>query len=341
MDSNSGKERFFRALRGEELDRTPVFPLLMHLAANRAGITYREFARNGRSLAEAQLAMLDRYPLDAITACSDAFRVSADLGGEMVYPENSPPHLARPLVVTEQDISALKRPDADRGRMRDRSDAIRIMAESAGDRAAVLGWVDMPYAEASSVTGVADFMMMAVTDPDSAHRLLRFLTDIVIDFALAQVEAGADMIGAGDAATSLVSPAMYREFALPYEQQVIEAVHAAGKTVKLHICGNTENHLPFLPESGADLFNVDHMVSFTHARDTYTGVGKSFKGNLDPVEDMLNSTPEACEAKAHELIRLASTPYYMLSAGCEIPSAIDDAVFSAFCHAPQTYLKPS
>ena len=52
----------------------------------------------------------------------------------------------------------------------------------------MLGWVDMPFAEACSLCGVQAFMMMIVDAPEAAHRLLAHLTKIVIDFALAQVE---------------------------------------------------------------------------------------------------------------------------------------------------------
>ena len=100
------RERFMAALRGEKTDRVPVFPLLMFLAIDRAGITYREYATNGRALAEAQLLVQERFDLDAITACSDAFRVSGDLapvlGGEMVYPEDKPPYLRNPLIPQPQ-----------------------------------------------------------------------------------------------------------------------------------------------------------------------------------------------------------------------------------------------
>lgn len=76
----------------------------MFFAADRAGITYREFATNGRAMAEAQLQAQERFDLDAITACSDAFRTSADLGGEMVYPESKPPHLEKLLITLITDI---------------------------------------------------------------------------------------------------------------------------------------------------------------------------------------------------------------------------------------------
>ncbi|MHB1455440.1 MAG: uroporphyrinogen decarboxylase family protein [Armatimonadota bacterium] len=333
----NSKERFHNALFGEPVDRVPVFPLLMFLAARHAGISYREFAASGSSLAEAQLLMREKFPLDAITACSDAFRLAADLGGDVAYPEEGTPHLIRPLITDESTFRSLVRPDPLKGRMRDRVDGVRMMAESAGSECAVLGWVEMPYAEASALTGVADFMLLALEKPELAHEILRWITDIEIDFALAQIDAGADMIGAGDAAASLISPAMYSEFALPYEQMVADTIHNAGKPVKLHICGNTRNHLPFMAQCGADLYNVDHMVPFIEARDVYLNVGACFKGNMDPVTDILDSTPEQCEHRAHELICLAEGSRYMLSAGCEIPKDTPDEVFAAFCNAPQTY----
>ncbi len=333
----NSRERFLAAVHGLPVDRTPVFPLLMHFAAERARMTYRQYATDGRALARAQLGAQERFGLDAVTACSDAFRVSADLGGDMTYPVDRPPHLARPLLTQPAGIPRLGRPDPlERGsRMADRVGAVREMAASASGRVAVLGWVDMPFAEACSLWGVQAFLTLIVDAPDAAHRLLAHLTKIVIDFALAQVEAGADMIGAGDAAASLISPAMYRQFALPYEQRVCQAVHEAGSLLKLHICGNTTKLLHDMAHAGADLYNVDHLVPLEQAREVYAAHGMCFKGNLDPVGQIMQATPEACRASARSAVAegTAGGARFMLSAGCEIPAATPDEVFEAFCGA--------
>ncbi len=163
------------------------------------------------------------------------------------------------------------------------------------------------------------------------------MTGIVVDFALMQVEAGAPMVGAGDAAASLISARMYREFALPYEQRICTAVHAAGGMVKLHICGKTNHLLNDMLQTDADLFNVDHLVDFVFARDVFHQAGKCFKGNLNPVADMLQATPEGCERAALERLRLAKGRRYMLSAGCEVPVGVTDDVFHAFCQAAQKF----
>ena len=305
------------------------------------GISYREFASNGHALAEAQHRVAESFDIDAVTVCSDAFRVSADLGGEIVFPESAPPHLVRPLVRSREDIRSLRRidPTESGSRTADRVLGAQELVKSAGGEQLVLGWVDMPFAEACSVCGVTEFLMMTVDEPKPAHELLDILTGIVIDFSLAQLEAGAPMIGAGDAAASLISPAAYREFALPYERRACRAIHDHRGLMKLHICGNTSNLLGDMATVGADLINIDHVVDLAAARETIGKRGTCIKGNLDPVADLLQSTPEACSAKAVRCIETCAGIPYMLSPGCEVPAAVSDEVFEAFCRAPRLLLE--
>ena len=333
----NSKERCLAAIKGQPVDRVPAFPLLMFFAQDRLGVTYRQFATDGRVTADAQLKARQTFGFDAITACTDAFRLTADLGAEMVYPEDGPPYSAGPLVRTEQDLRDLRRPDPAAGRMADRSLAVSQMASAVGDDCLVLGWIDMPFAEACNICHLSDFMMMMYDAPTLAHQVLEFLTDIVIDFALAQLAGGAHMLGAGDAAASLISAEFYREFALPYEQRLCAAIRDAGGMTKLHICGNTTNLLGEMARSGAELYNLDHMVDFTLARDVYDAAGVCFKGNIDPVADMLQATPEQCQARSLHCLDLARESRYMLSPGCEVPAATGDEVLAAFCQAPRLF----
>jgi len=333
----NSKERCLSVLRGEKPDFIPVFPLLMFFSQKRSGVNYKTFATNGHALAEAQLQIRDKFSVDAITACSDAFRITADLGAEMMHPDDSPPYAVTPLIKTEGDLNRLRKPDCSnlKTRMYDRVIAVREMVKSAGEECLVAGWVDMPFAEACSVCGITEFMTMIVDNPEMAHKILLFLTDIVIDFSLIQLQAGAPIIGAGDAAASLISSGLYEEFVLPYEQKVCAAVHTNSGLVKLHICGNTAHLMKKMTACGADLFNVDHMVDLAEAKNVYTAKNLAFKGNLNPVNDFLHSTPEKCEQKTMECMKKTEGSRYMLSAGCEIPADTSDEVFSAFCNSPR------
>jgi MtaA/CmuA family methyltransferase len=333
------RQRFMAALGGEPLDRVPVFPLLMFLAADRAGLTYRQYATDGRALADAQLLVQERFDLDAVTVCSDAFRVPADLGGDMAYPEDQTPYLRQPLITAGIDLHKMGRPDptAKGSRMADRVLAVSELARTVAGQVPVVGWVEMPFAEACSLCGLTEFMLLLVDNPARAHEVLTFAAAINVDLALAQLQAGADMIGAGDAAASLISKAMYAEFALPYEQQVCQAIHKVGGLVKLHVCGNTTHLLPQMATCEADLFNVDHLVPLDKARDAYAAQGKCYKGNLDPVSQLMQVSPERCQELAHGCLAQAKGTCYVLSAGCEIPAATPDEVLHALCNAPRTF----
>ena len=337
----NSKERAIAAIKGDPVDRVPVFPLLMFFAQHRLGITYREFAANGRALADAQLNVQKKFNLDVITACSDAFRISADLGAEMVYPEDKPPFAASRLIQSESDFKKLGHPDPlNKGsRMADRIFGVKCMVDAIGHECLVLGWVDMPFAEACSLCGVTEFMLLLVDNPELAHAILRFLAGIVIEFGMAQLRAGAPMIGAGDAAASLIAPDQYREFALPYEQKVVDAIHTNGGLIKLHICGNTTHLLQDMIRSGADLFNVDHLVDFQTACRVYGEAHRCFKGNLDPVDDLMRGTPGECRSKCFARLQAAKGLRYMLSAGCEVPAETSGEVFRAFCETPQEFAR--
>ena len=51
--------------------------------------------------------------------------------------------------------------------------------------------------------------------------------------------AGVDIVGVGDAAASLVGPAIYEQYVWPIEKRLVDGIHELGATVRLHICGNT------------------------------------------------------------------------------------------------------
>ena len=334
-DKMNGLERCAAVLKGETPDRVPFFPILMFFASDRAGIRYREYATDHEALVSAQLHMFENYRVDAVTVCSDAFRLCADLGGDMVFPENQTPYCANPIVKNESDLAALKRPDPERkgSRMYDRIAAAEKISRAIGERAMVFGWVEMPFAEACNLCGVANFMLMLTDAPELAHGILEFITDIEIEFARAQLAAGAHAIGCGDAAASMISIPHFREFALPYERRVTEAIRASGGYSKLHMCGNSSHILDDLATNGADMFNVDHMVDLKRAAEAYSKRGAAFKGNVNPVTDLMSATPEHARKAAASCVEISRGRRFMLGAGCEIPAATPDEVFFAFSQA--------
>jgi MtaA/CmuA family methyltransferase len=149
------------------------------------------------------------------------------------------------------------------------------------------------------------------------REFLEIIVEVEIAFARAQIEAGADIIGLGDAIASQVSPKMYAEFALPYEQRIFKAVHEAGALARLHICGNTSRIVPQMVDSGADIIDLDWMVDIKSAAECY-GEYPVICGNFDPVRIMLQGSPEEVYQATQYCLKNGG-PRLISAAGCEIP----------------------
>ena len=125
---------------------------------------------------------------------------------------------------------------------------------------------------------------------------------------------------------------MYERFALPYQQRIVDAIHAKGALARLHICGRTTHLLPQMARSGADIIDVDSMVPFDVAVETLESA--LVCGNINPVTVMMQGTPEQVYAATLEC-RIKGGPRFVGMAGCEIP----DATPAANLHAQNEALR--
>jgi MtaA/CmuA family methyltransferase len=300
--------------------RPPVMPLTMMFAADFINVPYRQYAADFNTLAEGQLRTAEQFGFDHVSAISDPAREAADCGAAIHYFENQPPAIdeARALLKDKTALTSLKRPDPlGGGRMTDRVSAVDLLRKKAGNDFAVEGWVEGPCAEAADLRGINRLMMDFFDDETFVRDLLAFTADLAIDFAAAQVKAGADLIGIGDAACSLVGPSIYEDFVLAEEKRLVDAIHALGAKTRLHICGNTSALCKNIRSLNVGMVDLDSMVDIAAAR-ADLGSDMAILGNMDPVAVLRNGTPEKITEKL-TACRAAAGERYIVGAGCEIP----------------------
>ena len=326
-------ERMMNRLAGKPVDRPPNMNIVMLFAAKETGNHYGEVIRNGRLLAEGMLRCYERYHLDVLWTISDSVREPGDVGAEVVVPEKGVPYCPVPFIRDAEDFARLKLIQPWEGpAMSDRIESVRVLKEAAKGEAPVVGWVEGAFAAACNFMDVQPFMMFMLEEPEAARDLLDYCYELELRFALAQVAEGAEIIGIGDAAASLIGPALYEEYAFDYEKRMIDAIHAAGAKVKLHVCGNINASMDRMVENGTDILDIDHMVDFARAARLMKGRG-CVCGNFNPVTVALFGTPEDVR---RESLRCANTAENtIVAAGCEIPLATDPAnllaVYEALC----------
>ena len=312
-------ERFRNRLRGEAVDRPPNFDIVMAFAVHYLGQTLSRYYRDYRVLAEANLAVIEAFGLDIAQTISDPYREAADWGLEIEYPEDGLLLRKRPLISDPSDLARLRPPDPRSSRrMSDRLEAIRYLRGRLGGEVPIMGWVEGALAEANVLRGDTALMTDLYDQPEWVAELLDLCAGVEIEFARAQVEAGADIIGLGDAIASQVSPRMYQEFALPHEKRIFEAVHEMGAVARLHICGNTTRLLPLMSETGAEIVDLDWMVDLHAATTCFGNDGPAICGNFDPVAVMLRGNPALVRESAVRCVRDGGKRSFS-AAGCEIP----------------------
>jgi MtaA/CmuA family methyltransferase len=334
----TGKERVLAALAGAQTDHLPLMPITMMFAADTAGIRYRDYVTDHTRLVEGQLRTAEEYDLDYVSAISDPAREAADLGATVQFFDDQPPAIveSHALLAEKGGLRTLKLPDlSSPGRMRDRVEGIALLSKRAGHDKIVEGWIEGPCAMAADLRGLNTLMLDFYDDPDFVEDLFAFVVAMEIAFARAQVQAGATLIGIGDAAASLIGPRFYERFVFQRECELVREVHGMGCLARLHICGNTRKILRWMGRTGSDIVDLDFLSPVDEGR-AAMGPEQMLLGNIDPVRVLRDGSPKAVEAAVEECHRQAGSRF-IVGAGCEIPRGTPRENVLAMTHYAQTH----
>ena len=315
----NGRERVLAMLEGRAADCLPAMPITMMFAVDQIGKKYYEYATDYRVLVEAQIRTAETFDFDHVSAIAET-REAPDCGAVVEYFEDQPPSIveSHALLADKTTLARLKVPDPQDGpRMLDRIRGIELLKERVGGEKAVEGWIEGPCGASADLRGINTLMLDFFDDPAFIRDLFRYTLEVGLRFARAQVEAGADIIGVGDPAASLVGPKIYEEFVWPYEKKLVEGLHALGARVRLHICGNTRRILDGMGRLGCDVVDLDSAAPVGEAR-AAMGPEQVLLGNLDPVRELRDGTPESVYAAVAECHRQGRSRF-IVGAGCEVP----------------------
>ena len=312
-------ERVYKRLKGEPVDKIPNLNIIMTFAAKYIDVPYSKYVTDYKYLVEGNIKCCEEFDIDMVSAISDPCREGHDMGAEINIPYNGVPSFKGSLIDDYSKLNDLKVIEPSKGkRMNDRLKSIELFKKEVGGTYPILGWVEGAFAEACDLRGMNETMLDIYENTNELLELLDICTEQAILFAEEQIRAGADFIGIGDAAASLIGPSNYRKFALPYEKRIIKAIHDLDAQVKLHICGNINTLLEILPETNAEIIDLDWMVDFEKAVKVFKGKA-SANGNFDPVGILMQGTPQKVTESVKECIDKGDETTF-IAAGCEVPA---------------------
>jgi uroporphyrinogen decarboxylase len=130
--------------------------------------------------------------------------------------------------------------------------------EEVGDAGILRGfvWGDQGgcWQHAACLYDIQSLILATIDKPDWVHELLRILLDKKLRFIESMKGARFDLVetGGGSASSTLVSPGLHREFCLPYDRKMHDALHGLGFKAVYHTCGGTLGIEEMIVANGAD-----------------------------------------------------------------------------------------
>ena len=338
-------DRFLKACRREETDRTPVWFMrqagryMPEYRALRARHSLLEIVKTPELAVEVTLQPIDAFELDAAIIFADLLPPLEGMGLQLTYEKGEGPVIHNPLR-TLADIAALRVPDPYES-VGYTLEAIRLAKRELADRVPLIGFAGSPFTLASYAIeggGSRDYRrtkQLMHREPDAWHMLMSKLSAMVSDYALAQIAAGADAVQIFDSCAGSLAPDDYAEYVLPYVQRVIASIKNQEPRTKnqersmsldgsrfsvlgspapvIYFGTDMSGMLPLLRQTGADVIGVDWRIQLDDAW-AQLGPGLAVQGNLDPMT-LFAPWPRIEQRAAAILDRAAGRPGHIFNLG--------------------------
>lgn len=288
-------DRYLRALLKQPVDKTPVWVMRQagrYLPEYRA---VREKAGNFMTLCstpelacEVTLQPLHRYDLDAAIIFSDILTVPDAMGLGLHFVTGEGPKFEK-TIRSAADIAKLGVPD-----MEDNlgyvMDAIRLTRREIDGKVPLIGFSGSPWTlacymiEGGSSKDFAKIKGMMFDAPEQLRALLTVLTDSVIAYLNAQIQAGAQAIMLFDTWGGALSPANYQAFSLTYMEKIVAGLQRQSEGREVPVTMFTKGGgqwLEWMAETGVNAIGLDWTTDIAEAR-RRVGDKVTLQGNMDP-----------------------------------------------------------
>jgi uroporphyrinogen decarboxylase len=335
---------FLKALRGEQVDRPPVWMMrqagryLPEYMVLRKKYDFFTRVQTPELACEITLQPIDIIGSDAAILFSDILVIPQAMGLEVQMVESKGPYLPQ-TTTTQSEIAALNTTDA-ADQLQYVYDALTLTKKELNNRVPLIGFAGAPFTllcymvEGKGSKAFDKAKQFCFAQPQLAHELLDKITTVTIEYLKRQVAAGADCVQVFDSWSGLLSPQDFKAFSQPYLERIADALAPLAPVILFP--KGSWYALEDLSKSSASALGVDWCVTPELARQL-TGNRISLQGNFDPNKLMM---PPADITKAvHEMIDGFGVQKYVVNLGHGILPNIPVENAKAFIDAVKSYKK--
>ncbi len=311
---------YLKALAGQPVPRPPVWIMRQ---AGRYLPAYRKlqekydfFTRceTPELVAEITCLPIDEIGPDAAILFSDILVIPRALGQHVEMRPGIGPVLDDPVCTVEQAL-ALRPVHVEEG-LSYVMKGIRVTNERLDGRVPLIGFSGAPWTLFCYMVqgrGSRDFAQakaFSFAYPEAAEQMLSLLTDVIIDYLNAQIEAGVHAVQVFDSWAGLLGPDDFSRFAMPYLKRITDEVDGAPVVIFAKGAWYALERLAWRTRSVA--LSIDWTVSPEYARQA-TRHGVTLQGNYDPAR-LLSPIP-VIKQQVKEMIDRFGIERYVVNLG--------------------------
>lgn len=262
------KDRLIAAAKGLGVDRPPcicpggMMNMMFADIMDIAGVYWPEAHRDPEKMAALAVALnsngcFENYGVPfCMTVEAESMGAVVNIGDRLCEP-----HVVSSPLATSADFSTkLSAMDMSVGRAKTVIDAISILHKRE-DGVPVIGNLTGPISLAGTLLDMSVLLREMRKEPEKAEAFLNFVADNLIEFAKAQIAAGADAIcisepsGTGE----ILGPKYFEKYTVKYLNKILDALDVNVKIV--HICGQMKMVYGIIQKIHSDVFSFDAVVN--------------------------------------------------------------------------------
>jgi len=275
----------------------------MH-GAKELGLSIREYFSRAENVVEGQLRMWTKYHHDCIYGFFYAPIEVEAWGGEVIYSDDGPPNSGRPFVRRAEDIKSLEMPKVkETACLVKVLKAIEMLKTKVGNDAPIIGVVMSPFSLPVMQMGFDKYIELMYEQPKLFDRLMKVNEEFCVEWANAQLEAGATAICYFDpvSSTTILPREIYLKTGFEVAKQTLARIN--GPTATHMASGRCLPIIDDIAQTGTAIVGTSVLEGLSKVKSACKG-NLTVLGNLNGIE-MRHWTPEQVESAVKDAIAKA------------------------------------
>jgi len=287
-----------KLFKGDPIDRVPCFSGMGNVTEegiNKLGYRFAGIHLDAKMMADTAASTYKLFGLECgvvpVDLCVEAEALGCVIN---VYPHAEGilyPTIKEKLVHNEDEMDVKIPSDlAARGRIPLLKEAIKLLKSDIGNEVAIGSYVLGPFTLAGQIMELNDLLKLSFKKADKVAKLLDVMADAIVIVAQEYEKAGVDYLTVREmgATSDVLSPRVFKNLILPPLQKIMKGIKIYSV---LHICGKTNDIVPFMMEAGPTAISVEQKNDVAETRKKLGNDALVF-GNYDPYNVLVAGTPQ-------------------------------------------------